>query len=77
MDESRDMQRTALAIACFIFGCSVYLAVTVLAVARLWEPVVATVGAEPIAFVLGLGAIVAGAIAIRYVIQRVNRSESA
>ena len=77
MDEDRDMQRTAVAVVCFIFGCSVYLAVAVPAVARLWDPVVATIGTEPIAFVLGLGAVIAGAISIRYVIQLVNRSESA
>jgi hypothetical protein len=72
MDEEKDLQRTAIAVAFFIVGCAVYLAVTVPVVIELCDPVIATIGTGPIAAVMALLGAVTGATAIRYVIRLVN-----
>jgi hypothetical protein len=76
MDEVKDLQRTAIAVAFFIVGCAVYLAVAVPVVIELWDPVVATIGTGPIAAVMALLGAIAGATAIRYVIHLINQWES-
>jgi hypothetical protein len=77
MDEENDLQRTAIAVAFFIVGCAVYLAVTVPIVIELWDPVVATIGTGPIFAVMALLGAVGGAGAIRYVIRLINQWENA
>jgi hypothetical protein len=76
MDEAKDLRQTAIAVAFFIVGCAVYLAVTVPVVIELWDPMVATIGTGPIAGVMALFGTVAGAAAIRYVIHLINQWES-
>ena len=76
MDEVNDMRRTAFAVAFFIVGCAVYLAVSVPVALELWEPVVATIGTGPISVVLVLAGTVVGASAIRYVVRLINKFET-
>jgi hypothetical protein len=76
MDEVNDMRRTAFAVAFFIVGCAVYLAVTVPLAIEFWDPFVATIGAGPISVVLVLVGTVVGASAIRSVVRLVNKFET-
>ena len=73
MDDARDIPRTAIAVAFFIFGCAVYLAVTVQVVLEFWEPVVATVGSGPVLATMALAGAFAGACAIRCLVRLVNQ----
>jgi hypothetical protein len=76
MDEVNDMRRTALAVASFMVGCTVYLAVTVPLAIESWDPFVATIGTGPISMVLVLVGTVVGASAIRCVVRLINRIET-
>jgi hypothetical protein len=75
-DNDRDLRRTALAVACFVLGCAVYLAVTVPIAIEFWEPFVAAIGTGPISVVLVLVGTVIGAAAIRSVVRLVNKFET-
>ena len=74
--DDRDLRRTALAVAFFILGCTVYLAVTVPIAIEFWDPFVATIGSGPISVVLVLAGTVVGASAIRSVVRLVNKFET-
>jgi len=71
-----DLRRTATAVAFFILGCAVYLAVTVPLAIEFWDPFVAAIGTGPISVVLVLAGTVVGASAIRSVVRLVNRFEA-
>jgi hypothetical protein len=76
VDDDRDVRRTALAVASFMVGCTVYLAVTVPLAIESWDPVVATIGTGPLSVVLVLVGTVVGASAIRYVVRLINKIET-
>jgi hypothetical protein len=76
IDNDRDLRHTALAVAFFLIGCAVYLAVTVPIAIEFWDPFVATIGTGPVSVVLVLVGTVVGASAIRSVVRLVNKFET-